>query len=46
MRILIFMIFIGGTGNGSLHLFFVNDGTNTVGTFNAAIDNIRVVKIK
>ncbi len=37
---------VGGNGNGSLHLLFVNDGTNTVGAFNAAIDNIRVVKIK
>lgn len=37
---------VGGSGNGSLHFLFVNDGTNTVGTFNAAIDNIRVVKIK
>jgi hypothetical protein len=35
-----------GSGSGSAHFFFVNPGSSTVQEFEAAIDNIRVVKIK
>jgi hypothetical protein len=38
--------FLGSTGAGAIEFQFVNDGSNTVNTFEAAIDNIRVVKIK
>ncbi|NRF37787.1 glycan-binding surface protein [Pedobacter foliorum] len=37
---------LGSTGNGALNLTFMNDGTTTVDNFEAAIDNIRIVKIK
>lgn len=35
-----------GNGSGSAHFFFVNAGTSSVQEFEAAIDNIRVVRIK
>ena len=35
-----------GSGAGNTNLMFVNTGTTTVQDFEAAIDNIRVVKIK
>ena len=36
---------LGGTGAGSVNMMFVNSGTTTA-NFEAAIDNIRVVRIK
>ena len=37
---------LGSGGAGGLNFFFVNNGTTTVASFEAAIDNIRIVKIK
>jgi len=37
---------LGSSGNTSLSIWIVNDANAPEGTFNAAIDNIRVVKIK
>ena len=37
---------LGSSGNGSISIMFVNDGTTTVNSFYAAIDNIRVEKVK
>jgi hypothetical protein len=37
---------LGSGGSGGANFFFVNNGTTTVASFEAAIDNIRVVKIK
>ncbi|AYL95530.1 glycan-binding surface protein [Mucilaginibacter celer] len=38
--------FLGATGAGGIEFQFINDGSSTVQTFEAAIDNIRVVRIK
>lgn len=35
-----------GDGLGSMHFFFVNDGSNAIPTMAIGVDNIRVVKIK
>ncbi len=37
---------LGGSGKGSLNVWFINDGASKVTTFEAAVDNMRVVKIK
>ncbi|MGN8071067.1 glycan-binding surface protein [Mucilaginibacter sp. 22184] len=37
---------LGATGAGGIQFQFINDGTKTVQTFEVAIDNIRVSKIK
>lgn len=37
---------LGPNGNGALNLTFMNDGTTVVSDFEAAIDNIRIVKVK
>jgi hypothetical protein len=37
---------LGSGGAGGLNFFFVNNGTTTVASFEAAIDNIRIVKVK
>lgn len=37
---------LGSTGAGAIEFQFGNDGSNTISAFEAAIDNIRVVKIK
>jgi len=37
---------VGPTGAGSTTIAFINDGSTVVADFEAAIDNIRVVKIK
>ena len=36
---------LGSSGNGSISIMFINDGTTTVTAFTAGIDNIRVEKI-
>lgn len=38
--------FLGSTGAGGIEFQFINDGSSTVQNFEAAIDNIRVVRIK
>jgi hypothetical protein len=38
--------FVGSTGAGGIEFQFINDGSSTVQNFEAAIDNIRVVRIK
>lgn len=35
-----------GDGLGSMHFFFVNDGSNAIPTMAIGVDNIRIVKIK
>lgn len=37
---------IGATGANGMNIWYINDGTTPVASFAAAIDNIRVVKIK
>jgi hypothetical protein len=37
---------LGATGKGAINITFMNDGTTVVADFEAAIDNIRVVKVK
>jgi hypothetical protein len=37
---------VGASGNNGMNIWFINDGLTTVTAFTAAIDNIRVVKIK
>lgn len=37
---------LGETGKGAINITFINDGTTVVADFEAAIDNIRVVKVK
>jgi len=37
---------VGASGNTGMNIWFMNDGLTTVTAFTAAIDNIRVVKIK
>ena len=37
---------LGASGNGAINISFTNDGATTVNDFEAAVDNIRVVKIK
>jgi hypothetical protein len=37
---------LGNTGAGSIHFLFVNSGTTPAANFEAAIDNIRVVRIQ
>ena len=37
---------LGSSGNNNLELLFENPGKTTVTSFAAAVDNIRVVKIK
>lgn len=36
---------LGAAGSGGFNLYFINDGTAPVTTFDAAIDNIRVVRV-
>jgi len=36
---------LGVSGNGGLNIYFINDGQTAVTSFEAAIDNIRIVKI-
>lgn len=38
--------FLGATGAGGIEFQFINDGSSTVQTFEVAIDNIRVARIK
>lgn len=37
---------VGASGNNGMNIWFMNDGDTPVKSFKAAIDNIRVVKIK
>jgi hypothetical protein len=37
---------VGSNGAGGFNLYFVNNGTDQVVSFDAAIDNFRVVRIK
>jgi hypothetical protein len=37
---------LGSSGNTSLSIWIINDAASAVGTYNAAIDNIRVEKIQ
>jgi len=37
---------VGASGNNGMNIWFMNDGDTPVTSFKAAIDNIRVVKIK
>jgi hypothetical protein len=37
---------VGSSGNNGMNIWYINDGLTTVTAFTAAIDNIRVVKIK
>jgi len=37
---------VGAQGNGAINFTFINDGTTMVENFEAAVDNIRVVRIK
>ncbi|WPU98417.1 glycan-binding surface protein [Mucilaginibacter sp. cycad4] len=37
---------LGSTGAGAINITFINDGANTVQNFEAAVDNIRIVRIK
>ncbi|MEO6631820.1 MAG: glycan-binding surface protein [Mucilaginibacter sp.] len=37
---------IGASGNTGMNIWYINDSSSPVTAFNAAIDNIRVVKIK
>jgi hypothetical protein len=36
---------LSSSGNGAINVVFINDGSSTVTAFEAAIDNIRVVKV-
>ena len=38
--------FLGSTGAGGIEFQFINDSSNTIQTFEVAIDNIRVARIK
>jgi len=37
---------LGSSGNTGLNIWMINDGTTPIASYNLAIDNIRVVKIK
>ena len=37
---------LGSTGNNGMNIWLINDGTTAIASYNMAIDNIRVVKIK
>ncbi len=37
---------LGASGNNGMNIWYINDSSNSVAAFTAAVDNIRVVKIK